>query len=224
MIIDRREMFTDSDESGFTLVELMVTMVIITVVMAITLTVMITVQDQTRDNQARSESVAQLRLALSTIDRQVRSGNVLYSPAGESLPGASVADQCQASGALAGSCMRVYTQSNGDQRCVQWQVLGDILRVRSWSVDWQTDPVSKVSAWRVAARDLTNLGPGPAVLPFELKDPGPAGNYSARVLHVQFRAKDPAQSGRDADLETSLTGRNTIYGYDLGICSPVPNA
>lgn len=216
----RTRMAEKREDAGFTLVELLVAMTLMTVVMVLTTTVLLTVQRQTRDNQARADAVAQVQLALARIDRQVRSGNVLYSPAGETLPGASPAEQCQAQGANGGTCMRVYTQSNGDQRCVQWQVTGDgFLRMRSWSTTWQTD--SKVSGWETVARNLTNLQAG--VTPFSLQ-PGVAGSYSPRVVDVALRANVPGSEGKDVDLTTSLTGRNTIYGYDSGVCSPVPNA
>ena len=93
-----------SVEDGLTLIELLVTMMLFTLIMAGIYGVLINVQRQSRDVAGREETVGNARLATEQMDRQIRSGNVLYDPAVETLP----------------LSMRVYTQANGDQRCVQW--------------------------------------------------------------------------------------------------------
>ena len=108
-----------SDE-GVSLPELLVTMAIFSIVMSVVFSAMIAIEKQTAKVQNSAQAISQVRLGLAQIDKQVRSGNVLYSPADEpaSVP------SCTASG-TSGTCMRVYTQTNGTQRCVQWQVLAD---------------------------------------------------------------------------------------------------
>lgn len=114
---------SDGDE-GVTLVELLVTMFILGIVTAAAYSVLISVTRQSRDVQGREQTVGNARLAIEQIDRQIRSGNVLYDPALEALP----------------NSMRVYTQANGVNRCVQWQLQSaGVLRSRSWSPTWQTD-------------------------------------------------------------------------------------
>lgn len=206
-------------DGGFTLAEMLVSMALMTVVMVLTTTILAAVQAQTKDTLARDEAIAQARLAIARMDRQIRSGNVLLSPALEDLPNVSGSGDCQPSGAWAGTCMRVYTQSNGDQRCVQWQVVGGRLRTRSWSPAWQTD--HNVSGWAIAARGLQ-----PTAAPFRLQETGPAGNYGARILTITLATRDVNQraGSKAVDVTTSISGRNTIYGYDQGICAPVPDA
>jgi len=174
-------------------------MALMSVIMVVTTTVLVGVQAQTRDNLARAESVAQARLGLARVDRQVRSGNVLLNPDKEALP----------------MSMRVYTQANGDQRCVQWQVTGSVLRMRAWSLAWETD--GNVSPWETVALGIQNTEANP---PFKLQET--IDMSSPRVVDVTLAVRDPAAGGKDVVVATSVTGRNTIYGYDPGVCSPVP--
>lgn len=203
-------------EGGFTLIELLITMAIFGMAMAMVTTAVTQVQSYASDAQGSADSVGELRLALADIDKQVRSGNVLYSPANETTP-----SSCTATGTDAGTCMRVYTQANGQERCVQWQVVADpanpsstILRSRSWSTAWQTD--GKYSDWVVRAR---NLASSPSAAPFSLA--GAATASSSRYLEIRFEAVDKRRKGSNV-LTSALAGRNTNYGYDAGLCSPAP--
>src|SRR4051794_41282246 len=128
------------DDGGFTLTETLVAMIVFAIAIAMVTTALIKIQKYTADVQGSADANFQLRQAVAVIDRQVRSGNVLYSPANETSP-----SSCTASGTSAGTCMRVYTQANGSQRCVQWQGLADpahagaqMLRSRRWSPHRQT--------------------------------------------------------------------------------------
>lgn len=188
-------------DGGTTLVELLISMTIFSLALAMVYSVLITVQRQTTDQTSRADSVGNARLALSQIDRQVRSGNVLYNPASEVLP----------------LSMRVYTQANGDQRCVQWQVFNGQLRSRSWSPTWQTDGL--VSAWGTVANNVVNTAATP---PFALQ--GGATAYGSRLVDVALLVKNPTDKGKPVNVTSSLSGRNTAYGYDPGVCNPSPAA
>ncbi len=174
-------------------------MLIFAVIMVGVYSVLITVQRQSRDISGREETVGNARLATEQMDRQIRSGNVLYDPAKEALP----------------LSMRVYTQANGDDRCIQWRVLGTQLQMRAWSPGWRTD--GKVTSWGVTARGLQNTSATP---PFALE--GGSTAYGSRLVDIDLRVKDPASSGNVLQIKTSLSGRNTLYGFDPGICSDVP--
>ncbi|MDX6274866.1 MAG: hypothetical protein QOJ92_2076 [Frankiales bacterium] len=189
------------EDSGVTLIELLITMIIFSIITGFVYGLLIQVQKQSSDVQARNESVGNARIAIEQIDRQVRSGNVLYDPAAETLP----------------LSMRVYTQANGVERCVQWQVYSGTLRMRSWSPTWQTD--SLVSPWSTVARGIQNTASSP---PFALQ--GGSTAYGSRLVDVSLKVKDPKSSGQVIDVSTSLSGRNTQYGFDPGVCAPVPAA
>ncbi len=195
----RRRLTQSEHDSGVSLVEVLVTMMIFSLIMAGIYSVLITVQRQSRDISGREETVGNARLATEQMDRQIRSGNVLYDPAKETLP----------------LSMRVYTQANGNERCIQWQVLGTQLRMRAWSTSWKFD--GNVSSWGIVARGLQNTSTTP---PFALE--GGSTAYGSRLLDIDLRVKDPASSGNVLQIKTSLSGRNTLYGFDPGICDAVP--
>lgn len=185
-----------ANEAGLTLIELLVTMMILSGVTAAAYGVLIQVSKQSRDVQGREQTTTNARLALEQMDRQIRSGNVLYDPALETLP----------------NSMRVYTQTNGQERCVQWQLTGGKLRSRSWSPTWQTDGL--VKTWGVVARGITNT-----TSPFSLDS---TSAYGSRLINISFTVKDSKAGGSAQTVQTSLSGRNTEYGYDTGLCNPIP--
>ena len=192
----RSRLCGSAGDEGLTLVELLVTMLILSLVTAAAYSVLITVSKQSQDISGRQETVGQARLALEQLDRQIRSGNVLYDPQYEALP----------------MSMRVYTQANGQERCVQWQVTGGVLRSRSWSTTWQTDGL--VTSWGIVARGIQNT-----TSPFTLDN---ASAYGARLINISLLVKDPAAGGNTQNVQDSLSGRNTEYGYDTGVCTPLP--
>jgi prepilin-type N-terminal cleavage/methylation domain-containing protein len=205
-----------SGDSGVTLVELLISMTIFSIVIALTYSVLFTIQRQTKDTTARADAVGDARIALQQIDRQVRSGNVLYSPANETgTAGCTASTVAPSVTPNAGNCMRIYTQANGEQRCVQWQVAAGVIRSRSWSPTWETDGL--VSDWAVIAHNTVNTTASP---PFILQ--GGATAYGSRLVDIELRIKNPESKGAPVNVTSSLSGRNTAYGYDPGICSPVP--
>lgn len=196
-------------ERGTTLIELLVVMVIFTALMGLVYGVLGQVQTQTANTQRRADSVDQARLGLSQIDRHVRSGKVLYDPLSEPLP----------------LSMRVFTQADGEQRCVQWQVYRPpatpagtpgVLRYRSWTSNGVS--FSNVELWSTIARGVMNDAANP---PFALD---PAALYGRRLLNVRLLVQTPRDSAAPVEVQSSLSGRNTQYGYDPGSCNPMPPA
>jgi prepilin-type N-terminal cleavage/methylation domain-containing protein len=215
-------------DKGFSLIEMLVSMVVFGIAISMVYTVLIKVQAKTTGSQQSSDAVSQLRAALQDIDKQVRSGNVLYSPANETVP-----TSCTANAPLfSGTCMRIYTQtdfgvaaSGRPDRCVQWQVLPDataagpyILRTRNWDPDWMTN--HDVTLWRTVAVGMTVSGgtSGPNPLPFTLNS---TSAFGQRLLDLKLEVTDK-RDGKTVTLQSSLSGRNTTYGYDANLCTPVP--
>lgn len=216
-------MRTRDKESGFSLIELLVAMSLFGGIMVAILSVLLTVQRDTVRVADRESAVTASRQAVAQIDRQVRSGNVLFAPGNElqGLPNGTVG--CTSPGdPNLGNCMRIYTQSNGAERCVQWQVVPDPaapgtskLQTRSWSPTWSTDGIK--SGWSVVSRGLS---PAAAVKPFALQ--GGSTAYNSRLLDIRIQVLVP-KTTKTQDVETSLHGRNTFYGYDPNTCNPVPS-
>lgn len=217
---------TAERDAGMTLTELLVAMIIFTVAVSMVFVAIINAMQWSRDTQQSADANTELRHALAQIDRQVRSGNVLFSPSAETIPGT-----CQTVGVTAdqaGSCMRIFTQSNGDEKCVQWQIVLDaaagdgtsLLQTRSWDRAWTTSGI--VSGWRTVARDLMFDAAGPVdEAPFTLL--GASTPYNERSLRVHLQTLDKRRD-EPISITSTLTGRNTSYGYDSGECLPVPPA
>jgi len=204
------------DDRGFTLTELLVAMIVFSIAMVMIFSAVIAVMHVTDQASASADAAFEARQALATIDKQVRSGNVLFSPADE----VTYLATCQVMGTNQGSCMRIYTQANGQQKCVQWQVVPDgaglyDLQVRSWQPTWQS--TGGVSGWSVAARSLSMTS-----APFTL-DVGPGGVYGERLLRVHIVAHSNV-TGKDLAIDASISGRNTTYGDTGSECLPVPPA
>jgi type II secretory pathway pseudopilin PulG len=222
---------SDRGDSGLSLIELLVTMTIFGGVMLMIFAVLLTVQKDTVRVANRENAITTSRQALAQIDRQVRSGNVLFAPGNEVQGLLNGTIGCESPVALAssdprwradginfGNCMRIYTQSNGANKCVQWQVAVDAarpgttkLQTRSWT------PGAGVAApWSVVVRGLSDK---PTEWPFRLR--GALSAYHSRLVDVQLtvQIKD---STRTEDVASSLSGRNTFYGYDPNTCDPVP--
>lgn len=211
-----RDRLAGERDGGFTLTELLVSMTIFSTCMAIALTAVMIALEKSNDVQQSGDAASQLRLALSQIDRQVRSGNVLFSPSNEPAYVAS----CTTANANSGTCMRIFTQSNGPEKCVQWQIMADpaapgtaLLRTRSWSVAWQSN--GDLTGWATVVDGLAI----PSADPFVLE--GASSPYKERLLNVSIEAWD-ARREKAVTIGSSLSGRNTTYGYDSNQCTPVP--
>jgi len=210
------------------MVELLVAMSVFSLAVVLAFSAVITVVRQSTQAQRSADAQSELRIALAQIDRQVRSGNVLFSPADEPTWVAS----CTAVGTYSGTCMRIYTQSNGTQKCVQWQLMPDpaptatpgtyLLRSRSWAPNWQTG--GTVDGWGVVARGL-NYTAGVTPAPFTLSTALATGvtPYGDRLLQVHLESLDTRRDHPIA-IDSSITGRNTSYGFNSGQCTPPPPA
>ena len=199
-----------------TLLEMLITLSILSVVMAIFIPMLSSVQNAFQRQSDRSANNDQARLAVEEIDREIRSGNVLYDPALENDPTNSI---------YPGMSLRVYTQTNASTRtpgnqCVQWRVMSGVLQKRSWSITWQVDGI--VSAWRSIADHIVNqpTPPTPPTTPLFRIDPDPA--KGGRTIIVTLQENQNPVSGRTVVIQEAVTGRNTEYGYPNNVCSTIP--
>lgn len=192
-----------------TLTELLVAVTLMGIVATAFINVMLSLQTNVIREQARSTNNDQARLAIEQLDREIRSGNVLYDPAGESP---------------AGYTLRVYTQSNAPTstpafRCVQWAITTsqDLVR-RSWP---PSDPGAATS-WRIIAEHIVNRDVSPAVPAFELDPEASKGGRTVNaVLVVNGDLSDePSATVR---VQTALTGRNTSLGFPHEVCETLPS-
>jgi prepilin-type N-terminal cleavage/methylation domain-containing protein len=209
--VDRMKRIAGAEETGMTLVELIVAMAILSVVLTVFLTTFVTVQKAASKEDLQSQNNNNTRLALENMDRLVRSGNVLYDP---SMPSSNP----NTLGCTAYQCFLVYTQANGTtaqpSTCIEWRVTGGGLQTRSW-LPGQVAATS-ATPWRVVASGVLNQLVSPSLRTFQIDtDPLKGG----RTIDVVFLVGVGGSSTSTARVEASLTGRNTSYGYLSNACS-----
>jgi prepilin-type N-terminal cleavage/methylation domain-containing protein len=197
------------EEAGFTLAELVVAMAILSIAMVVILSALTTIQKAVVNQDLRSQNVDQVRLAMQSIDRQLRSGNLLYNPNAESP---------------AGFTLRVYTQAyaiqdastsiGGTSRCALWTIdAQDQLLYRYWP---QGRP-DEATDWQVIARGVVNRDASPPTGAFTLDPTG-------RTVTVRFLVNTQPGIASDAtqELRSSVTGRNTSFGFPVDVCEDLP--
>jgi len=196
-----------------TLAELLVSLMLLGIVMTIFITTLSSVQESVARESDRSQSNDQARLAVEEMDREIRSGNLLYDPSLESdathfiYPGISV---------------RIYTQTNANirnpgNRCVQWRIYNGQLQRRDWTTTWRADGI--VDPFRIVADHIVNQTVSPQITAFAL-DPDP--NKGGRTLVITIADNQNSAHGRYVQIQLSVTGRNTEYGYPNNVCSDIP--
>jgi type II secretory pathway component PulJ len=197
-----------------TLLEVMFTGSILVVVLGIIGSFLVSAQKAVQQETSRSDTNDALRLATYQIERQVRSGNLFYDPALDNDP---------ANGILPGMSLRVYTQANGStnaypNRCVQWRVNQDRLDTREWSPSWTTD--GYVTGWRTVTPGVVNRSVSPAVTAFALDQS--QALYGSRLLEIVLVANTKTTAGPVARVQSSVTGRNTGFGFPTTVCNNIP--
>lgn len=205
------------EEGGITLVELLVSMSIMSIVLLVFTTTLTSVQRAIVKQDTREQQADQARLALQTIDRQVRSGNLLYNPTTYEVGNDPY------SNTATGYLVRIYTQAkfNADDnpRCVVW-LIDDQRRLLTRS--WTPPGVSAPTDWQIVATGVVNRF---------LSSPSFTTDSTGRTLNVTFKV-NPSYSTVAAALtdaaatqtfEAALTGRNTSFGYPNDVCEDLPS-
>ena len=192
-----------------TLVELVVAMAILSIVMLVMTTTLTSIQRAVVEEDVRGQLNDQARLALQSIDRLVRSGNILYDPVDESGN--------DPYGAATGYLFRIYTQAeraeNEDPRCALWLVNDQQqLLFRTWPV---LSP-NLASDWTIVANGVVNRDLAQPAFSLD-----PAGRTIAVAFHVNPDLEDRPQATQV--VQASLTGRNTSFGYPVQLCSTLPD-
>lgn len=199
-----------ADERGMTLVELIVAMGILSIVMLVLTTTLSSIQRAVVEEDVRIRLNDQARLALQSLDRLVRSGNILYDPVDES------GNDPYDAGAT-GYLFRIYTQAEQsatqDARCALWLVNDDQqLIYRTWPI---LDP-DAAGDWTVVADGIVNR---------DLSAPAFTLDPAGRTIAVEFHVNPDLAKRPQATqvMEASLTGRNTSFGYPIQLCSELPD-
>jgi len=197
-----------TEEDGLTLTELLVATVILGLVSGVFLTTLTSVQRSVVENDIRTRTNTQARLALQTLDHEVRSGNVLYNPATSTDPYFR---------------FKIYTQANATTRqrytCRLWRITSTGELQTRW---WPPNQPEDASGWITAATGIVNKLVATPLNAFEL-DPDP--NKGGRTVNVIFLVNEDPQlnlSTGTVRIQSALTGRNTSYGFPTGVCATEP--
>ena len=201
-------------ERGASLLEVSITTAILGLVMAVFFSVVVSLQSAVGTEEGRIRRTDEARLALAQLDREIRSGNVLYDPATENDPAGDI---------VPGMALRVYTQADAPNRdpgnqCSQWRITEGTLQTRRWAT---TDPEGSVTDWWTVAHDVANRSVTPAVDAFSL-DGTPA--YKDRMMNITLVVDRDDDAAPPERYQLSITGRNTQYGYPANVCEEVPPA
>ena len=188
------------------LVELVVSVGIMSIVLIVFGTVLASVQREVVVQEKLSAANDQARLAIQQLDRELRSGNVLYDPATEAVPNMR---------------LRVYTQTNaptrGTYQCKLWRIRGATqrLQVRTWlpgSTAWLDNWLTV--AEYVVNRDLDEDA-------FWLNTDPLKGGRTVDI-HLALNPDVESNPQRTVRLDASLTGRDTAYNYPTTLCQTLP--
>lgn len=203
------------DEAGLSLVELVFAMLILSIVVVTFGTTLVAVQRAAVKEEALSQTLNQARLALEQLDRQIRSGNVLYDPA---LEGGS---QPTCTGCIPYYTVRVYTQANADTAssyyCTLWKIdSSGVLSTRQWPPD---DP-SSATGWYVVATGILSRSLGERA--FTL-DTDPLKGSRTLNMALAVNTDSVGSPTRIVRVQAAITGRNTSYGFPTGVCTPTPS-
>jgi prepilin-type N-terminal cleavage/methylation domain-containing protein len=198
------------DERGMTLVELCVAMAILSIVMLVMTTTLSSIQRAVVEEDVRMRLNDQARLAVQSIDRLVRSGNILYDPVDESGN-----DPYDAT--ATGYMFRIYTQAEQSAaqsaRCAVWLVNDQQqLLYRTWPI---LEP-ENASTWQIVAESVVNR---------DLDEPPFTLDAAGRTISVDFYINPDLGDRPQATqvVSASLTGRNTSFGYPVQLCSDLPD-
>jgi type II secretory pathway pseudopilin PulG len=173
-------------------------------------TTLASVQRAVSRTDTRTRNNTQARLAVEELDRETRSGNILYDPSASSDPYYR---------------FKIYTQSNANTRtpspgyvCRLWRITSDHeLQTRYWP----PNQPEEASPWRTVATGVVNKVLSTPVHAFEI-DPDP--NKGGRTVNITFMMNDaydtrPEETVR---IQAALTGRNTSYGFPQTVCTAEP--
>ena len=209
-----------SSDEGASYIEIVIGIGLLGVVLGAVFSALTSSQFTLERQIARSETNDEVRLAAQAIDREVRSGDLLYDPNQESYTPAGIHP---------GYAIRVLSQTNvpsrDEKRCVQYRVTesGNLER-RDWDPKWHLSPgdPDAVHGWRIIATKVQNR-PG-ALAPNNV----PVFTQpSVNILKLDFRANARRQESgpisgnvRTVHVELSISARNSAIVADLQQCGP----
>lgn len=187
-------------DAGFTLIELLVAVSLLLLAIGLFSSALVVVQRNVGRQLDRGENLASARLALVTMDAQVRSGFV-----------ASLGDSNRRA--------VIYTEAEGKRRCVGWLVYPASGEQSLYTATWNAGSSGPAApgGWDLVAEGIRNADPTINVAPFSARlyhiGTSPA-RYVGLSLGVQLwvsnrASRDPVPVATEATrIASTFTARN----------------
>jgi prepilin-type N-terminal cleavage/methylation domain-containing protein len=209
-------------QGGFTLAELLVAMMILVIVIVIFDGALVSIQQGVASEDLRSQNNDQARLAIESLDREIRSANYIYDPTTETSRtfGGSLTN---------GFALRIYGQSNASTRspapgylCELWQITPEspsssqrLLQVKTWP-PFQS---GSASSWQTVATGVVNRAVSPTVAAFAVDPGNPSGTN--RTIDITILSNVSLSRVPNATVRTqvAITGRDTSFGFPASECA-----
>jgi type II secretory pathway pseudopilin PulG len=198
----------------------MVAMAILGIVLVVFLSTFASVQSAVSREDDKARNNDQARLAMEELDREIRSGNVLYDPSKEAGPPSGV-PSC--TGCVGGFTLRIYTQSNATTRlpapgyeCRLWRIT-DVQELQTRF--WTPGQGEFASPWSTVATGIVNrIVPSGPVTAFALTSD--YANKFDRTIDIALLVNNDWDHYKSdtVRIESSLTGRDTTYGFPADVC------
>jgi type II secretory pathway component PulJ len=197
-----------SEQSGLTLAELLVAMIVSAFVLTAFLGVMVNAQKDIIHQQYRTRTNDQARLAMEQIDRELRSGTVVYDPTSNPYL-LTFETQANATSGVTGSAA---------QRCVQYRISSSKLMEKR---TWTPGGTPGSSGWTVAEGILNQTQSVPAFA-FDSSTAvyGYGTTTGTRVVNIVLVVNAYSSDSATDRITSSIALRNQTTGTPCG--SPAP--
>lgn len=223
------------DESGTTLVELMISMMILGIVLAAIYSVLASVQSGFSAETDRSINATQAGLVMQQLAKEIQSAEA-FSICSTANCSAVVASGASCTTPTTPCYLVVYTQTNASTRqlsspgpnapfsCVEWRVaqvasspVKYVFQSRRWQPDWENNPSALVTGWRYVSDSMPSI-----TASYQIPS---TSSFGGRLVQVTVTLNNqPATSNRTSPMSVTrqLTGANVLSSAAPNPCIP-PN-
>lgn len=222
---------TARDEGGFTMVEVVVAMGVMMLVLVMGMRAATSAVNVETQAVSKGQATTQAVIALTELRQEIVSANVIFDPANEIYHSGSKSGQNYAgknpdnANIPAGWSLRIYTELNGINECVQWRLedtaSGGALQTRTWDPAWSLgDPDAPVHPWSTLATHVANSS---SQTPFSLNYSANYGGTNSRLVNLNILASANDKFVTPVTLQSSIAARDAEYfPASTTDCYPVP--
>jgi prepilin-type N-terminal cleavage/methylation domain-containing protein len=201
-LLARRRDQRSRDDEGFSLIELLVSMIIFSMLLAVMMSVILAMTKSMNKTQSIADAAAQGLRATQALDKELRYADWVNP---------STATASTASVISATSISFEGLTNAGVVQCYQWHLAGGLLQQRSWTSASTTTtyPTATSPAWSTVATGVANTGPVP---PFTVTARATAAANSVfSQVAIDLLMVGKSQQVGHAETKLTVTLRNSNY-------------